>query len=391
MYSAKAGDSAVRAQLNGAPACTRESCINNPQLPWGLNRISNGDTVVNEYNDGGLTGSQVRVYVVDSGVQATHKEFLDDQSKSRVAEGFSGLARPDCSNCLHDKGRLPAHGVGCNYHGTHVASTVAGNRFGVAKRATIVPVSACPVPCKDGRLACLDGASIREGLNWVLKDLRNQPNGTRGVIQRSLSGSYLDIDKQLLASGVPVVATAGNTRDDVCRDDKYRRYDPVETAAKILVGAVGVGTLSSGIIIPYTLPGSALCPRTGGSQNLCSTDAAPYPSGHLQCSSYDRMSLPLCRFVWKRQRKQYNIPQRPYPWKRAQNFLATFSGYGHCVTLLAPGVNILGADVGPTNDAVKASDGTSMAAPHVSGAVAQVRSTEGRPLWPSLIHWIASY
>ena len=49
-----------------------------------------------------------------------------------------------CASCKPVNGMLPADGSWCFGHGTHVASTVGGRNFGVAKEVTIVPVSVCP-------------------------------------------------------------------------------------------------------------------------------------------------------------------------------------------------------------------------------------------------------
>ena len=68
-------------------------------------------------------GAGVRAYVVDTGVRASHSEF-----GGRVAAGVGLVAGTGSTD-------------DCHGHGTHVAGTIAGATLGIARAATIVPVS----------------------------------------------------------------------------------------------------------------------------------------------------------------------------------------------------------------------------------------------------------
>ena len=71
----------------------------------------------------------------------------------------------ECASCQAVNGILPAGGTGCSGHGTHVASTVGGLKYGVAKKVTIVPASSCfKLPCGDGTYACGSGLDISANL-----------------------------------------------------------------------------------------------------------------------------------------------------------------------------------------------------------------------------------
>ena len=60
---------------------------------------------------------------------------------------------PECASCQAVNGILPADGIGCQGHGTHVASTVGGLKYGVAKNVTVVPVFSClGFTCSNGSL-----------------------------------------------------------------------------------------------------------------------------------------------------------------------------------------------------------------------------------------------
>ena len=193
--------------------------------PWGLDRIDGVDD--NSYDDGDLTGggTGVRVYIVDSGIQGTHVDF-----GNRVVNGYTvraaqvsackGSSRPcyprlqaphshhpttvhrshthrrpnpfpcpsllsqsrersECASCQAVNGILPANGTGCSGHGTHVASTVGGLDYGVAKEVTLVPAFSCfKFRCSNGWYECGSTSDIRANLEYVF------PPATTGPLPR---------------------------------------------------------------------------------------------------------------------------------------------------------------------------------------------------------------
>ena len=197
--------------------------------PWGIDRIdTDGGAIDGIYNDGDLTGTGVRVYVVDTGVQGSHQDFA-----GRVVSGHTARVHSQCASCQAVKGVLPADGSGCDWHGTHVASVVGGLKHGVAKNVTMVPVFVCfGFTCNDGSAGCGLTSDISAGLEWVLTDCATHPEA-RCVVQRSLSGGFLTEDAALLNANVLVVAAAGNSWTNPCAG----YYDPLTTFDKILVGS----------------------------------------------------------------------------------------------------------------------------------------------------------
>lgn len=154
-------------------------------------------------------GSGVDVYVVDGNVQA-NDEFNDivggttrlstDLFRSTAAEQNSEFA------CSAD-------------HGTHVASLVAGISYGVAKNATIIPVSVQPGCSMSGRVS-----DLAAGLSWISDRISNTSPSRPAVVSMSLQLPRSDpasmvIDSlvaDLVARGAIIVAAAGNYRADAC-------------------------------------------------------------------------------------------------------------------------------------------------------------------------------
>ncbi|KAK6502752.1 hypothetical protein TWF481_007799 [Arthrobotrys musiformis] len=151
-------------------------------------------------------GNGITAYVVDSGVRITHTEF-----EGRAKYGFN--AATGTSNT--DK-----YG-----HGTHVAGTVAGKTFGVAKKAKIISVK---VLDDKG-----DGWSTWTvaGLNWVGKYAK--PG--KSVVNLSLGGpkskAVNDAVEALYRKGIVVVVSAGN------KNLPAANYSPASAPNAITVAA----------------------------------------------------------------------------------------------------------------------------------------------------------
>ena len=153
---------------------------------YGLDRVDQRALPLNGAFGYARTGAGVTAYVVDTGASFVHEDL-----RGRLVSGVDTV----------DGGRADD----CDGHGTHVAGTLAGTRYGVAKRARVVAVRV--LDCEGSGAV----SKVVAGLDWVA---RHHAAGAPAVANLSLGGSAsAAIDEAVrgvLADGVTVVAAAGN-------------------------------------------------------------------------------------------------------------------------------------------------------------------------------------
>ncbi|KAI9092682.1 peptidase S8/S53 domain-containing protein [Phlyctochytrium arcticum] len=173
---------------------------------WGLDAIDgNAD---GQFVYPVKAGENVDVYVIDTGVDAGHPEF---ERRALLGPSYTGP-------------RIAAT------HGTHVAGTIAGRSFGIAKRATIISVQVFG-PSGSGTTD-----KIVAAVNWSAQAARQR--GRQAVANLSLGGGRdPSMDRALQAlinTGVAVSVAAGNSRGNACNES------PASLRDAVTVGASGV-------------------------------------------------------------------------------------------------------------------------------------------------------
>jgi subtilisin family serine protease len=262
--AALAADPAVQSVEENGVVSIDTTQTNPPS--WGLDRIDQASLPLSNSYTFDANGAGVRAYVIDTGVRTTHTDL-----GGRATSGYDFVDNDATAN-------------DCNGHGTHVAGTIGGNSYGVAKGVSIVAVRV--LDC--GGSGTYEG--VVAGVDWVTA------NAVRpAVANMSLGGgkstSLDNAVRNSISAGVVYALAAGNSNADACNSS------PSGTVEALTVGATDIN-----------------------------------------------------------------------------DNRASFSNWGSCVDVFAPGVNIT-SSWGTGDTATNTISGTSMATPHVAGAAARYLAT----------------
>jgi subtilisin family serine protease len=218
-----------------------ETAQTNPPS-WGLDRIDQASLPLSSSYNYTSTGSGVNVYVIDTGVRINHSTF-----GGRARNGYDFV----------DNDAVAQDGNG---HGTHVAGTIAGSQYGVAKGATVYGVR---VLDDEGSGTTAD---VVAGIDWVTANAIKP-----AVANMSLGGgASSSIDAAVnrsITAGVTYAVAAGNENVNASNSS------PARVAAAITVGA----TTTSDARASYSNYGSALdifAPGSGITSSWNTSDTA---------------------------------------------------------------------------------------------------------------------
>ncbi len=173
---------------------------------WGLDRIDQRDRPIDTQYHYNYTGWGVDAYIIDTGIRLDHSQFA-----GRLKPGHNVIADTNGTN-------------DCNGHGTHVAGTVGGTTWGVAKGVSLIPVRV---------LNCAGSGTVSgviAGIDWVANNTARP-----AVANMSLGGgkstAMNTAVKGAVDKGVTMVVAAGNSSADACN------YSPASAPTAITVAA----------------------------------------------------------------------------------------------------------------------------------------------------------
>lgn len=211
---------------------------------WGLDRIDQHVLPLNGGYQYNYTGAGVNAFIIDTGIRATHNDLA---SRVNVSAGFTAIN--------DGKGTDD-----CNGHGTHVAGTVGGATWGVAKGVWLIPVRV--LNCQGSGT----WSGVIAGVDWVASSTL-RPAVANMSLGGGASQAVDDAVAGAVSRGATMVVAAGNSNANACN------YSPARAPSAITVGA----TTSADARASYSNHGNCLdlfAPGSGITSAWITSDSA---------------------------------------------------------------------------------------------------------------------
>ncbi len=177
---------------------------------WGLDRVDQRNLPLNNNYHWDFDGTGVRVYVIDSGIRTTHTNF---GGRASWATDCTGTGQADN-----------------NGHGTHVAGTIGGATYGIARNVQLYAVKVCPTnSCSNSAIAC--------GIDYVTGQKQANPSIPM-VANMSLGGPVSSAQNTAVQgsinAGVFYAVSAGNDNTDACNQSPASSPNAFTVAASTI-------------------------------------------------------------------------------------------------------------------------------------------------------------
>lgn len=177
---------------------------------WGLDRIDQRARPLSSSYSYDGDGSGVDAYIIDTGIRTTHGEF-----GGRAVPGFDAVTAGGTA-------------VDGNGHGTHVAGTVGGATYGVAKGVRLIAVRVL------NNAGSGTYSGVIAGVDWVTADHVDRPAVANMSLGGAVSAALDDAVRRSIADGVTYAVAAGNLSVNASTQS------PANVAQAITVGATDI-------------------------------------------------------------------------------------------------------------------------------------------------------
>jgi len=221
---------------------------------WGIDRIDQRSRPLSGTYTYTTTASNVRAYIIDTGIQANHPQF---GSRAAASYDYAG-----------------GSGADCNGHGTHVAGTIGSTTYGVAKGVLLRGVRV--LDCNGSGST----SAIIAGIDWVRLNAV-KPAVANMSLGGGLSSTLNTAATNLANSGVFLAVAAGNENQNACNVSPASASGTLTVAASTSTDAKASYSNWGGCVDVYA-PGSSITSTwiNSGTNTISGTSmASPHAAG----------------------------------------------------------------------------------------------------------------